>query len=229
MDQNSLIMPCRLTVLQKYNIAICDSDVFVNTKYVFFISWLCFSGMCPLSCRYSSVILPLWQLLLLLFLQHKVLLQQFNTGDERAQKRQPIRGSDEGEISFPACVDYLKSEWNLPSGRHPLGPQNSFSWLSVHSRWFAWRCPLAFQLFLSLNLVPGAKVLIHTSLILPLPYCHLSLKERKIISGATCQGGWKVVGVLQMPLRGGAPGSAAHLPSRAPAQEECPQPWALPR
>ena len=65
--------------------------------------------MCPLSCRYSSVILPLWQLLLL-FLQHKVLLQQFNTGDERAQKRQPIRGSDEGEISFPACVDYLKSE-----------------------------------------------------------------------------------------------------------------------
>lgn len=35
----------------------------------------------------------------LLFLQHKVLLQQFNTGDERAQKRQPIRGSDEGEQS----------------------------------------------------------------------------------------------------------------------------------
>ncbi|MCQ6513314.1 hypothetical protein NPN18_26475, partial [Vibrio parahaemolyticus] len=24
--------------------------------------------------------------------KHKVLLQQFNTGDERAQKRQPIRG-----------------------------------------------------------------------------------------------------------------------------------------
>lgn len=36
----------------------------------------------------------------LLFLQHKVLLQQFNTGDERAQKRQPIRGSDEGEQSL---------------------------------------------------------------------------------------------------------------------------------
>ena len=200
----------------------------VNIKYVFFISCLWFSGMCPLSCRYSSVILPFWQLLLLLFLQHKVLLQQFNTGDERAQKRQPIRGSDEGEISFPACVDYLKPEWNLPSGLHPVGPQNSFSWLSVHSRWFAWRCPLAFQLFLSLNVGPGAKVLVHTSLILPLPHCRLSLKGRKIISGASCQGGWKVVGVLQMPLRGGAPGSPAQLPSRAPTQEECPRPWALP-
>lgn len=29
--------------------------------------------------------------------QHKVLLQLFNTSDDRAQKRQPIRGSDEGE------------------------------------------------------------------------------------------------------------------------------------
>lgn len=47
-----------------------------------------------------------------LFLQHKVLLQQFNTGDERAQKRQPIRGSDEGENSLAAhgCVGYVKSE-----------------------------------------------------------------------------------------------------------------------
>ncbi|XP_059961777.1 rap guanine nucleotide exchange factor 4 isoform X3 [Mesoplodon densirostris] len=30
--------------------------------------------------------------------KHKVLLQQFNTGDERAQKRQPIRGSDEEKV-----------------------------------------------------------------------------------------------------------------------------------
>lgn len=30
--------------------------------------------------------------------QHKVLLQLFNTSDDRAQKRQPIRGSDEGEL-----------------------------------------------------------------------------------------------------------------------------------
>ena len=71
--------------------------------------------------------------------------------------------------------------------------------------------PLAFQLFLSLNLVPGAKVLVHTSLILPLPHCHLSLKERKIISGASCQGGWKLVGVLQMPLRGGREGKGTPL------------------
>ncbi|XP_065736476.1 rap guanine nucleotide exchange factor 4 isoform X5 [Phocoena phocoena] len=30
--------------------------------------------------------------------KHKVLLQQFNTGDDRAQKRQPIRGSDEEKV-----------------------------------------------------------------------------------------------------------------------------------
>ncbi|KAM6174269.1 rap guanine nucleotide exchange factor 4 isoform 8-T8 [Erethizon dorsatum] len=30
--------------------------------------------------------------------KHKVLLQQFNTSDERAQKRQPIRGSDEEKV-----------------------------------------------------------------------------------------------------------------------------------
>ncbi|XP_046940074.1 rap guanine nucleotide exchange factor 4 isoform X7 [Lynx rufus] len=30
--------------------------------------------------------------------KHKVLLQQFNTGDERAQKRQPVRGSDEEKV-----------------------------------------------------------------------------------------------------------------------------------
>ncbi|XP_069327037.1 rap guanine nucleotide exchange factor 4 isoform X8 [Eulemur rufifrons] len=30
--------------------------------------------------------------------KHKVLLQQFNTGDERTQKRQPIRGSDEEKV-----------------------------------------------------------------------------------------------------------------------------------
>lgn len=54
-----------------------------------------FSGAFPLSCKHAPLIRSLRQLLFL-FSQHKVLLQQFNTGDERAQKRQPIRGSDEG-------------------------------------------------------------------------------------------------------------------------------------
>lgn len=30
-----------------------------------------------------------------------------------------------------------------------MDPQNSFSWtISLHSRWFAWRCPFTFQLFI---------------------------------------------------------------------------------
>ena len=37
-----------------------------------------------------------------------------------------------------------------------------------------------------------------------------SLEERKIISGASCQGGWRVVGVLQMSLRGGREGDGTH-------------------
>jgi hypothetical protein len=59
----------------------------------------------------------------LLFLQHKVLLQQFNTGDERAQKRQPIRGSDEGEQSLQS-LPWNISGWakNLPPGNHCLEP-----------------------------------------------------------------------------------------------------------
>lgn len=40
--------------------------------------------------------------------QHKVLLQLFNTGDDRAQKRQPIRGSDEGE--FLLCKVFLSHD-----------------------------------------------------------------------------------------------------------------------
>lgn len=59
-------------------------------------------------------------------------------------------------------------------------------------------------------------MLIHTSLILPLPRHHLSLKERKVISGTSYQGspalgraGGKVAGPLQMPSRGGVPGSSA--------------------
>uniref|UniRef100_A0A8C2QT63 Rap guanine nucleotide exchange factor 4 n=1 Tax=Capra hircus TaxID=9925 RepID=A0A8C2QT63_CAPHI len=52
-------------------------------------------------------------LLLLLFLQHKVLLQQFNTGDERAQKRQPIRGSD--EVLFKVyCLDHTYTTIRVP-------------------------------------------------------------------------------------------------------------------
>ncbi|KAL0626232.1 Rap guanine nucleotide exchange factor 4, partial [Plecturocebus cupreus] len=55
---------------------------------------------------------PLWHLLWL-FLQHKVLLQQFNTGDERAQKRQPIRGSD--EVLFKVyCMDHTYTTIRVP-------------------------------------------------------------------------------------------------------------------
>jgi len=51
--------------------------------------------------------------LLWLFLQHKVLLQQFNTGDERAQKRQPIRGSD--EVLFKVyCMDHTYTTIRVP-------------------------------------------------------------------------------------------------------------------
>lgn len=48
----------------------------------------------------------------LFFPQHKVLLQQFNTGDERTQKRLPVRGSDEGEgsLSTHDHVVYFKSQ-----------------------------------------------------------------------------------------------------------------------
>lgn len=82
-----------------------------------------FSGAFPLSCKYASVI-PSSRQQLFLFLQHKVLLQQFNTGDERAQKHQPIRGSDEGENSLPTQdrLDYLKSEQKSSPGSHHLGP-----------------------------------------------------------------------------------------------------------
>lgn len=45
--------------------------------------------------------------------KHKVLLQQFNTGDERAQKRQPIRGSD--EVLFKVyCVDHTYTTIRVP-------------------------------------------------------------------------------------------------------------------
>uniref|UniRef100_A0A8I6B2Y4 Rap guanine nucleotide exchange factor 4 n=1 Tax=Rattus norvegicus TaxID=10116 RepID=A0A8I6B2Y4_RAT len=44
---------------------------------------------------------------------HKVLLQQFNTGDERAQKRQPIRGSD--EVLFKVyCIDHTYTTIRVP-------------------------------------------------------------------------------------------------------------------
>ncbi|KAI4575067.1 hypothetical protein MJG53_002998 [Ovis ammon polii x Ovis aries] len=47
------------------------------------------------------------------FLEHKVLLQQFNTGDERAQKRQPIRGSD--EVLFKVyCLDHTYTTIRVP-------------------------------------------------------------------------------------------------------------------
>ena len=48
--------------------------------------------------------------ILMIHFQHKVLLQLFNTSDDRAQKRQPIRGSDEGELLL--CKVFL-SHWNL--------------------------------------------------------------------------------------------------------------------
>nr|2BYV_E Chain E, RAP GUANINE NUCLEOTIDE EXCHANGE FACTOR 4 [Mus musculus] len=45
--------------------------------------------------------------------KHKVLLQQFNTGDERAQKRQPIRGSD--EVLFKVyCIDHTYTTIRVP-------------------------------------------------------------------------------------------------------------------
>ncbi|XP_059023007.1 rap guanine nucleotide exchange factor 4 isoform X5 [Mustela lutreola] len=45
--------------------------------------------------------------------KHKVLLQQFNTGDERAQKRQPIRGSD--EVLFKVyCLDHTYTTIRVP-------------------------------------------------------------------------------------------------------------------
>uniref|UniRef100_A0A8C9AML1 Rap guanine nucleotide exchange factor 4 n=1 Tax=Prolemur simus TaxID=1328070 RepID=A0A8C9AML1_PROSS len=45
--------------------------------------------------------------------KHKVLLQQFNTGDERTQKRQPIRGSD--EVLFKVyCIDHTYTTIRVP-------------------------------------------------------------------------------------------------------------------
>ncbi|XP_036732816.2 rap guanine nucleotide exchange factor 4 isoform X4 [Manis pentadactyla] len=45
--------------------------------------------------------------------KHKVLLQQFNTGDERAQKRQAIRGSD--EVLFKVyCMDHTYTTIRVP-------------------------------------------------------------------------------------------------------------------
>ncbi|XP_067405332.1 rap guanine nucleotide exchange factor 4 [Emydura macquarii macquarii] len=45
--------------------------------------------------------------------KHKVLLQQFNTTDDRAQKRQPIRGSD--EILFKVyCIDHTYTTIRVP-------------------------------------------------------------------------------------------------------------------
>ncbi|ELK32744.1 Rap guanine nucleotide exchange factor 4 [Myotis davidii] len=45
--------------------------------------------------------------------KHKVLLQHFNTSDERAQKRQPIRGSD--EVLFKVyCMDHTYTTIRVP-------------------------------------------------------------------------------------------------------------------
>uniref|UniRef100_A0A8C5VIC0 Rap guanine nucleotide exchange factor 4 n=1 Tax=Microcebus murinus TaxID=30608 RepID=A0A8C5VIC0_MICMU len=45
--------------------------------------------------------------------KHKVLLQQFNTSDERTQKRQPIRGSD--EVLFKVyCIDHTYTTIRVP-------------------------------------------------------------------------------------------------------------------
>uniref|UniRef100_A0A8C3KK17 Rap guanine nucleotide exchange factor 4 n=1 Tax=Calidris pygmaea TaxID=425635 RepID=A0A8C3KK17_9CHAR len=45
--------------------------------------------------------------------KHKVLLQLFNTGDDRAQKRQPIRGSD--EVLFKVyCIDQTYTTIRVP-------------------------------------------------------------------------------------------------------------------
>nr|XP_045003433.1 rap guanine nucleotide exchange factor 4 isoform X3 [Jaculus jaculus] len=45
--------------------------------------------------------------------KHKVLLQQFNTSDDRAQKRQPIRGSD--EVLFKVyCMDHTYTTIRVP-------------------------------------------------------------------------------------------------------------------
>ncbi|XP_008566393.1 PREDICTED: rap guanine nucleotide exchange factor 4 [Galeopterus variegatus] len=45
--------------------------------------------------------------------KHKVLLQQFNTSDERAQRRQPIRGSD--EVLFKVyCMDHTYTTIRVP-------------------------------------------------------------------------------------------------------------------
>ncbi|KAF6115761.1 Rap guanine nucleotide exchange factor 4 [Phyllostomus discolor] len=45
--------------------------------------------------------------------KHRVLLQQFNTGDERAQKRQPIHGSD--EVLFKVyCMDHTYTTIRVP-------------------------------------------------------------------------------------------------------------------
>ncbi|KAF4796834.1 Rap guanine nucleotide exchange factor 3 [Turdus rufiventris] len=47
------------------------------------------------------------------FLEHKVLLQLFNTSDDRAQKRQPIRGSD--EVLFKVyCIDQTYTTIRVP-------------------------------------------------------------------------------------------------------------------
>lgn len=191
-------------------------------KIRFLISWLCFSSVFPLSCRCAWVILLSWRLLCLC-LQHKVLLQQFNTGDERAQKRQPIRGSDEGETSLltRGSVDYSKSIKSLPW--EPLDPPNSFSWtVSLHSEWFAWRCPLAFQLsILELRAWSGgACPHLPDSASPSLPPFPEGRKD--YLSGSGCQGGpslgrpgRQVAGDSQCHAEGQGWG---HLQSRTPGQ-----------
>lgn len=142
-------------ITQKPWVTVYWSDVSsVHTKSICFIPWPRFllrRIFSSLSCLGVLVTRSALRHLRLLFLQHKVLLQQFNTGDERAQKRQPIRGSDEGEqclvgnvysqadicpwISSPQNHHYhKKNALLLALGCAPWAPDKLCSWSLVPRR-----------------------------------------------------------------------------------------------
>lgn len=117
--------------------------------------------------------------LALSFLQHKVLLQQFNTGDERAQKRQPIRGSDEGErclvwnfYSQANICPWISSPWN----HHYHKKRKKKALLLALG---SWMCPLGLLISYVLGVwyPDRTEMLAHAWLALPLHSCHHLLKE----------------------------------------------------
>lgn len=93
---------------------------------------------------YSPPILTLFELLLLFcnnteggwpFPQHKVFLRQFSTGEEKLQKRQPIKSNDESERVVRLHLfgeDWLRSQWrhHIPARISDVCPGSGFQFCS---------------------------------------------------------------------------------------------------